>query len=435
MASRPQCSHCVTALPPGTNYCPECGAPQTLMIVDPLGVEDPPVMSGTDVAPHARLRMLAGLVLVFAMLAVLWVLSRDGDPVDDEPLSSETPEVGILAADATTSTTVVATTASTATGAPTRAFEQLFVNDVQGPVLGDGVDGVLVRIDASTLQHIDLSTGAIELIDLEHPVFVEGAELGIVVNGNLVSLWGKAITTTDLSDGSQRQRRDIADGSFEMHVAGRAGVDSIWLASYPGPDEMGAAIEVDLDGEVRRRVEIPQPFSIEWADGDELILGSVDGSFRYDTATGATVKMPGAMVAFEPGFVVTTSCDETLQCDVLLDQGSGPEAVDWLSASDEFDGPIEVSPDLSGALLHVYTQGGAEFTFIDLRTGSRVDLGHLPINPYGGVVWVEGSRWIIGQDESDNMPLAIDTATGTRVDVEFPNGRGPPAFMAFIPSN
>ena len=198
------------------------------------------------------------------------------------------------------------------------------------------------------------------------------------------------------------------------------------------------AIEVDVDGdgEVRRRVEIPRPFSIRGAEGDELILDSPDGSWRYDSATGVIVRMPGQVLAFAPGFVITSSCDESLQCDVLVDRGSGPEVVDWLSASDDFDGSIDLSPDGSGALLHTYTQGGGEFTFIDLQTGSRVDLGPLPIDPYLGVVWVEGSRWIIGQDESSNMTLAIDTETGAQVELELGAiDFSTQSFLTFTPSN
>lgn len=127
MASRSQCSHCATALPSGANYCPECGAPHALITVDPLGGDDPPPITGTDVAPHARLRMLAGLVVVIAMLVFVWSLAREGDPPDEGPLSTETPDEGILAADP--STTVVTTTASATTGALTTASEQLVVND------------------------------------------------------------------------------------------------------------------------------------------------------------------------------------------------------------------------------------------------------------------------------------------------------------------
>jgi hypothetical protein len=450
MAGGSQCSHCAAAPGPGANYCSECGTPQTLIVFDPLGVEDAPVISGTDMAPHARLTMLAGLLLVFAMLAVLWGLSRQGDPADDAPLSSETQDQGILAADPATSTTAVATTASTTTGASTTASEQLFVNDVPGPVLGDGVDGVLIHISVQTMRQIDLATGAIELIALEHPVLWGGPESGIVVNGKLVAIRGSVITITDLSDGSQRELIDVIDRLFEMHVAGQAGVDSVWLATYPEPDQTSGAIEVGLDGEVRHRVQIPRPFKIRWADGDELILGSVDGSFLYDTVTWATVRMPGTVVALAPGFVITASCKESLQCDVLVDRGNGPEVVDWPSANELFngslDGSIDVSPDLSGALVHVYgEQGGGEFSYVDLHTGSRVDLGHLPIEPYRGVVWVEGSRWIIGQDEFGNMTLAIDTETGTQLDLDTETGTqldldlpsliGSSSFMAFIPSN
>lgn len=435
MTNRSQCRHCRTALPSEAKYCSQCGTAQALMILDPLGLEDAPVSSGADIAPHARLKMLAGLALLFAMLAVLWGLSRDFDPTDGEPLSSETPEEGILAADPGTSTTLVTSTTSTTTSAPTVRSGQLFMNGVQGPVLGDGVEGVLVQLIGRTMRQIDLSTGAIESIALEHPVYSDEGQSGIVVHGNVVALSGSAITITDLSDGSQHVPGEMADGSFEGHVAGPAGVDSIWLASHPEPDRISEAIELDVEGEVRRRLEVPHPFEIRWAEGDQLILESPDGSFRHDTVTGATVRMPGAIVAFGPGLVITASCEESLQCDVLVDRGSGAQVVDWLSASDEFDGLIDLSPDLTGALLHVYSQFGAEHIFIDLTTGSRVDLGRLPIDPYRGVVWVEGSRWIIGQDQSSNLALAINTATGTQVDLVLPSHINFPSVLAFIPSN
>jgi hypothetical protein len=174
MAGRSQCSHCAAALGFGAKYCSECGTPQTLLVLDPLGLEDPPVVSATDSAPHARLTMLAGLVLVFAMVAVLWGLSRESDPADEEPLNSETPEEEVGGTDP----------ASTTTGAATTTSEQLFVNGVRGPVLGADVDGVLVNITAWVMHQIDLSTGAIGRIRLEHPVPWAGdSRSGIVVSG------------------------------------------------------------------------------------------------------------------------------------------------------------------------------------------------------------------------------------------------------------
>ena len=134
--------------------------------------------------------------------------------------------------------------------------------------------------------------------------------------------------------------------------------------------------------------------------------------------------------------MVTASCSESLECDVLVDRGSGPEVVDWLSASELFNGSIDLSPDLSGALIHFYTQAGADFSYIDLATGSRVDLGELGIAPYPGVVWVEGSRWIISRGESSgSYLLAIDTETGTQVQLDLGRVIRPESYVAFIPSN
>ncbi len=435
MPDRSQCRQCTAAVPAGANFCLECGVSVTPLVVDLLGGDEPPLLSGTDVTPHPRRGLWAVLALFAAMVLVLWGLTRGVDRPNDEPLGAEVPEDRLAAVDPTTSTTVVATTASTTTGAPTTTSEQLFVNNAAGPVLGEDVGGVLVRIGGSTMQRVDLSTGAIERIDLEHLVFFDGPDSGIVVDGKIVAISasGSVVIITDLSDGSQLEPLSISADSVDMDVAGRAGVDSVWLATHPEADQISAAIEVDFAGEVRRRVEIPRPFGIRWAEGDNLILDSPDGTWLYDTATGETVRMPGQVVAFEPGFVITSSCDESLECDVLLDQGNGPEMVDWLSASDDFDGPIDVSPDLSGALLHTYTQAGGYFTFVDLHTGARVDLGNLRIDPYNGVVWVEGSRWIIGQSEGSLATLAIDTQTGTQVDLALPRLRTSRSLLAFIP--
>jgi hypothetical protein len=439
VADRSQCRECGTAVPAGANFCLECGVSVTPIVVDLLSFEDAPLPSGTDTA-HPRRGLWAVLALFAGMVLVLLGLTRGADRTNEEPVGAEVPEEGIGAVDPATSTTVVTTTASPTTGAQTTTSEQLFVNDGAGPVLGDDVEGVLVGISGLIMHQIDLSTGAIERINLEHGVYTGEEQFDIVVNGNLVALSvaGRLITITDLSNGSQRRivsTSGSSDDSVEGHVAGRAGEDSMWLATDPDADQISEAIEVDVGGEVRRRVEIPRPFSIGWAVADELILESPDGTWRYDTATGVTERMLGTVLAFAPGFVITTSCDESLRCVVRLDQGSGPEVVDWLGASDVFDGSIDLSPDGSGALLHVYTQAGPEYTFIDLQTGSRVDLGRLPIEPDRGVVWVDGSRWIIGQNDSPNMTFAIDTQTGTQVDLAFPRRRNSGSFLAFIPPN
>jgi hypothetical protein len=435
VADRSQCRECGAALPGGANFCVECGASVAPLVVDLLGVDEP-LLSGSDVTAYSRRGLWAVLGLFAGMVLVLRGLTRGVDRPNDEPLGAETPEEGIGAVDPATSTTAVTTTASPTTGTPTTGTptagvqtttsEQLFVNDAAGPVLGEDVGGVLVRLGGSIMQQVDLSTGAIERINLEHSVyFSDEGQSGIVVNGNAVTwspLLGTLITVTDLSNGSQRQPRDITDENepFFRHVAGRAGEDSVWLATDSDFGWIREAIEVDVEGEVRRRVEIPRQFEIRGAEGDDLILDSPDGSWRYDTDTGVAVRMPGPVLAFAPGFVITSSCDESLQCELLLDQGNGPEVVDWLSASDEFDDPIDVSPDGSGALLHTDTQGNREFTYIDLHTGSRVDLGNLPIDPDRGVVWVEGSRWIIGQNDGSNRTFAINTETGTQVDLALP---------------
>ena len=174
MDGRSQCSHCGTALSSGAKYCSECGAPQALIVLDLVRGEDPPVITGTDMAPHARLTMLAGLVLVAGMLAVLWGLSRQGDPADEEPLSSETPEDGILAADTTTSATTVVSDLVASPGVDDSVASPA-VDDSVGsnersrvtlteptPTTGEGQPlspGSVARIDPETNQVTAIETG------------------------------------------------------------------------------------------------------------------------------------------------------------------------------------------------------------------------------------------------------------------------------------
>ena len=47
----------------------------------------------------------------------------------------------------------------------------------------------------------------------------------------------------------------------EAHIAGAAGPDAVWLATYPGSDG-SSATEVDLNGEVRRLIPLPAEFSV-----------------------------------------------------------------------------------------------------------------------------------------------------------------------------
>jgi RNA polymerase subunit RPABC4/transcription elongation factor Spt4 len=205
----------------------------------------------------------------------------------------------------------------------------------------------------------------------------------------------------------------------------------------PGKGGPAIAIELDLDGEIVRRVRLPEPFEIRWADGDEFVLETIDGSWRYDISTEVTTRMPGRGVAYSRGLFVMSSCDESLECDVLVDGGSGLEVVDWLTPNELRDGSIDVAPDMSGALLHVVRHGRRDFVYIDLSTGTRVDLGEREIDPALGIVWVEGSRWIVGRDGRAPALLAVDTETGAQIDVELPARSlgSEPFIMAFTPSN
>jgi hypothetical protein len=290
----------------------------------------------------------------------------------------------------------------------TLAPEEGFVNGVAGPVLGADVHGGLVLLGAATMRRVDLFTGAVEEIDLDRVLHgdPEDRSQHLVIGGGLVSLLEPfgcsstqlcarpaALVITDLRTGSQSQvliEPAIVD---EAHIAGAAGPDSVWLATYPGPDG-SSAIEVGLNGEVRRRIELPPEFSVRWARSDELFLDSVDGSWRYDASTGEATRLAGELVSDRSPLLITVSCESNLDCRVEVDVGDGPTAVDGLRASEVTNGSMFVAPDLTAILAHNYETN--DFTYFDLSSGTRVELGEIDIDPYAGVVWVPDSPWIIG---------------------------------------
>jgi hypothetical protein len=319
---------------------------------------------------------------------------------------------------------------SAASTTSTPVTEQGFLNGVAGPVLGADVHGELVLLQ-STMRRVDLFTGAVEEIDLDQ--WLRG---GLVVGGELVSLLEPvgcsstqlcarpaALVVTDLRTGSQRQVQIEPEIVDEAHIAGTAGPDSVWLVTYPGPNGP-SAIEIDLNGEIRRQIELPPEFWVQSAQGDELFLDSVDGSWRYDATTGEATRLAGEFVSERSPLLIKVSCEPSLECRVEADLGDGLTPMDWIGASELTSGSAFVAPDLTAILVHYYDSN--EFTYFDLSSGTRVELGEIEIDPYRGVVWVPDSPWIIGYGgqpmDLTAVLTAVNVQTAEQLELNLPFG-------------
>lgn len=116
------------------------------------------------------------------------------------------------------------------------------------------------------------------------------------------------------------------------------------------------------------------------------------------------------------------TCQATFECGVLVDFGDGPTVLEGVTAEFVDRGAIHVAPNQREALLHIYGDQGIEFTYLDMTTGALTELGELPIEPYPGVLWIEGSRWIIGrtEGESGSRWVAVNTETMEQIELDLP---------------
>jgi hypothetical protein len=436
------CLHCGAALPVGTNYCAECGSSNPFGVVDPLGVEretnycaecgspspfgvlGPLGVEREFVAgePPLRSRSRSGwvtwLVVLVGVAALGWSLTRGGDSNTEDSFDPQVAEDGPEAVDSAASPTTTGfdssasptTTGFDSSASPTSTpvTEQRFVNDVAGPVLGADVHGGLVLLGLATMRRVDLSTGALEMIHLDHPLFYREGDGSVVIGGELVSVGPlpsefdsvsdtsdaiSVLVVTDLMTGSQRQV-PIDVKLFESRVVGAAGPDAVWLATNPGLNGV-LALEVDLkDGEVRRRIELPREFWVHWAGGNELFLDSVDGSWRYDASTDDVTRLAGTFVSDRSPLLITVSCESSLECRVDVDLEDGLTPTHESLADSVTDGSVFVAPDLTHVLVHHYDSN--EFEYFDLSSGTRLELGEIGIDPGAGVVWVPDSPWVVG---------------------------------------
>lgn len=304
-----------------------------------------------------------------------------------------------------------------------------YVNDTPGPVLGPEVEGVIIAVGERALSRLDLATGAVESIELDWPVDSSWESSEVVIDGKLVAISaGDHLVTTDLTTGAQDERVELDRDDFGLggaRLIGRAGPESVWLASYDGSfDESPAAVEVDLGGTVLRRLQLGSRFYPQAALGRIVYVSGGGAMWRYDTETETSV--PFAILGPPRGDqMVVVSCRPTLVCEAAVETESGLEPVPGLLSTDLGNGSLLLSPHRQQAVVSDYGSGGQPVvTHIDLVTGERTDLGRGSwIDPFMGAVWPSDGGWIVGRvSENGRRLFAIEVETFEEVLIELPDG-------------
>jgi hypothetical protein len=389
--------------------------------MDPLSVSGHPPAEET-VAVGSRPATLVGLLAVAVAITLLWLLT----PVDETPkaIPSESMAHSTLAPQVESTVT---TTTPTTTGSPEPSpSTPLFVNDTPGPVLDEGITGTMIGLDRRELYRIDLATGAVEVIEVDHLVESGPPARQVIIDGELVTQSGETeIVQTDLSTGEQMMIEidSLADDTW-IEVLGPAGPETFWLGAE------GYVYEVDLSGNIGRRVEVPEAFWVASTTEDHLYLEGPGGSFRYDTATGIATELPGAIG--EPalqGSLLMIRCNERLECDLVAETRSGEVVLPGLDATDLWYGGMQVSPDLTDALVQHWDNDGPQLFHVDLATGDRTSIGPLEVELWGGATWIPGSRWVIlgGPYPGESDWLAIDLETHDVIEIDVPGRTNRPS--------
>ena len=407
-----RCNQCGVEAPAGANFCPECGTPRDVGLLDPWtsAVCTGPTEASTSM--RSRLGVLAGLILLGGVVALAWMLTRDDTPVEDE------------SADAPPQPTVPATTAtpSSTTTPPTTTTEPSvrYVFATPGPVIEEGIHATIVIVGFESLYRIDLATGEFEFVQLETPVEPSDPNRAVLMEQDLVSVWEGGIVRTDLETGGQTTA--MVEGirfdaeSDHLALVGQAGPDSVWVTTRL------TAYEVGLAGEIRREVHPPEWFWITGGEGEVLHLEGPAGSYRYDVTTGSVLESKRPLELHPEA---TISCDEELECRIVVETDLGSVQLTGLSGSDFLDSIIRLSPDLSAALVHRWTDHGPELVHVDLVTTDRRSLGMIESDLWLGAAWIPDTRWVVLRSfEGDGLNLiAVNTETSEHIEIPPPRRR------------
>ena len=428
-----KCRYCGGPLPLDARFCPRCGLPVGATLDDSLGLGPALSAEVTAVGPvMERSRRLVIMGAAVGALALAWSIISSAGSGSTESVGSSTTEATIAVS---TSTTVLVTT--TAIIAPGLEFTvgkpevtttrdstrpaSIYVNGVGGPVLGDGVEGVLLGTAHLSLTLIDLATGEITFIPHGLP---NRGEIVAVVGDEVLFVNARLVRTINLSTGAESDLMlwGEPDG-IDTWIAGSGGTDSVWVVTEHQPTSALTVSQVDFAGHIVQSFEFEAPFWVRSANGTNVYLEGPGGSWIFDTVTSSVTALNGEIIETNSDAVVLLSCESTLECQVSIDTGAGLAPTSALTAADVADRGLHIAPDFTRALVHHYLDYGVEFTYVDLDTGDRVELGQLSIDAYRGIIWIPDTPWIIAAVDDEDL-IAVNIETGAVVEFDLPD-RGP----------
>ena len=255
---------------------------------------------------------------------------------------------------------------------------------------------------------------------------------------------GHALHTVNLTTGAELDQVRMVESGTEVWIAGLAGPDSVWLfplVPYYESDGSSTVSQVDFTGESVPSFEFEPPFRVRSANGTDLYLDGPGESWVFDTITSSVTALNGEIINTNSEAVVLLSCDSTLECQVRIDTGTRLAPIPALTAADLTSGEVQIAPDLTAAFVHRGGQDGFEitafeFTYIDLETGDRFELGELPIEPDPGIIWVPNTSWLIAVgDRASRELVAVNTSTGSILELDLPGIGGAVLSLGLLPSS
>ncbi|MFP4513263.1 MAG: zinc-ribbon domain-containing protein, partial [Acidimicrobiales bacterium] len=384
------CSTCGASLPDRARFCPSCGAAAShaLPVFD-LGTEAHPDQAEPPPARDRTRITVAGVLL--GAVALIVVLSVTGGGDADEQADP--------AADATTTTLPAAST----TIEPTpRTNDDLTLLE-EGARLDPAADMTLVWFRSNGAVVVaDLGTGTEQVIEDDLPVRpVQGARW----TGDSFLVRGVDSELYQLHPTSTGWRRVETDGyQTDLWWPGHGELLTLWSAeSTPRPGSVLGRVLPDGELEV---FDLDQPFDRPGGLVDGHLAVEIGGAV-YLIPPGGTPQRHafGSLFGASDRFLVRRSCNEVLECELVLDDVStGTQTT--LGGFESSASVIAATPAPDGSAVAVLAP---------VADGSAVELSVLPVeggppvtfaldgwsgDPNAAFTWTPDSNGLLWYDQN-----------------------------------
>lgn len=386
--------------------CRRCGAVDGAIDVVALGVDGEAGAADVELGGGAhrwRGLVLGGVAVAGLLAAAVAVGGGGSDPAATPPTTDAT----------TTTAPAPPSTRARRTTTTLPPFEVTTLNGLPSEQTGL----VLYASDrlGDAVSRLDLDAGTVETrryrgmpLDRGDPTLVFAAGDGAVV---LPAFYTDVDGIYVPDDPAAITRRvAVVEGSL---VLPSADPRLLWTLGPWDPSAQSVTL-VDLGGTpVTDAFTLPRVAAIGGDDGwGRLVLLSPSGTYVLDLTTRAMTRIDEEQaLAWTAGWLLTTRCDESLQCRLrVVDRGTGEERL-GIPVPDRFP---EVFP--SGQIGRLDPTGrrlawidGAALEVVDLFTGdgSRFVAGHLA---WGGrftypMLWSDDGRWLIWPSDGGDVNL------------------------------